>query len=56
VAAVEYQGSQVKLRLEADGIDDLTVVLSDKEFYADPVAAGDTVAVAWNDDDAHVMA
>jgi putative spermidine/putrescine transport system ATP-binding protein len=55
VAAIEYQGSIVKLRLEADGIDELTVTLSDRAFYADAVAPGDEVAVGWNDADAHVV-
>jgi putative spermidine/putrescine transport system ATP-binding protein len=55
VAAVEYQGSSVKLRLEAEGVDELTVTLSDQDFYADPVAPGDEVAVAWDDADAHVV-
>jgi putative spermidine/putrescine transport system ATP-binding protein len=55
VAAIEYQGSSVKLRLEADGIDDLTVTLSDRAFYADAVAIGDMVAVGWDDADAHVV-
>jgi putative spermidine/putrescine transport system ATP-binding protein len=55
VAAIEYQGSIVKLRLEADGVDELIVTLPDHVFYADAVAPGDTVAVGWNDADAHVV-
>ena len=55
VASVEYQGTLVKLRLEADGIDDLTVTLPDRDFYADEVAAGDMVAVGWDDAEAHVV-
>jgi putative spermidine/putrescine transport system ATP-binding protein len=55
VASVEYQGSSVKLRLEADGTDELTVTLSDQAFYADAVAADDMVAVSWSDADAHIV-
>jgi putative spermidine/putrescine transport system ATP-binding protein len=55
VAAVEYQGSIVKLRLEADGVDELTVTVPDRAYYADAVAPGDTVAVAWDHADAHVV-
>jgi putative spermidine/putrescine transport system ATP-binding protein len=55
VAAVEYQGSSVKLRLEADDVDELTVTLPDHVFYADAVAPGDEVAVGWDDSDAHVV-
>ena len=55
VAAVEYQGSSVKLRLEADGVDELAVSLPDHAFYADALAVGDEVAVGWDDADAHVV-
>jgi putative spermidine/putrescine transport system ATP-binding protein len=56
VVAIEYQGSVVKLRLEADGIEELTVTRPDDAFYADTVAPGDEVSVGWNDADAHVLA
>ena len=55
VAAIEYQGSNIKLRLEADGVDELTVTLPDRVFYADAVAPGDIVTVAWDDSDIHVV-
>jgi putative spermidine/putrescine transport system ATP-binding protein len=55
VVSVEYQGPVVKLRLEANWGDELTVTLSDQSFYAAPVAPGDTVAIGWNDADAHVV-
>ena len=54
VAAIEYQGSNVKLRLEADEID-LTVILPDRAFYSDPVGIRDSVAVGWDDAEAHVV-
>jgi putative spermidine/putrescine transport system ATP-binding protein len=55
VAAIEYQGSVFKLRLEADGTEELSVTLSDRAFFAEPVAVGDMVTVGWNDTDAHVV-
>jgi putative spermidine/putrescine transport system ATP-binding protein len=55
VVSIEYQGAVVKLRLEADWGDELTVTLSDQAFYAAPVAPGDNVAVGWNDADAHIV-
>ncbi|HTZ36773.1 MAG TPA: ABC transporter ATP-binding protein [Stellaceae bacterium] len=55
VAAIEYQGSSVKLQLDADGADELTVTLPDRSFYADAVAPGDTVTVGWDDGDVHVV-
>jgi putative spermidine/putrescine transport system ATP-binding protein len=55
VAAIEYQGSVIKLRLEADGVDELTATMPDHVFFADAIAAGDRVTVSWDDDDAHVV-
>jgi putative spermidine/putrescine transport system ATP-binding protein len=55
VAAVEYQGSLVKLRLEANGIDELTVTLPDHAFYAAAIGLGDSVAVGWDDADVRIV-
>jgi putative spermidine/putrescine transport system ATP-binding protein len=55
VAAIEYQGSAVRLRLEADSIDELTVTVTDRAFFADPAAVGDNVSVSWDDVDVHVV-
>ena len=55
VAAVEYQGAIVKLRLEADWGDELTVTLTDQSFYTAPLAEGDIVAIDWDDAEAHVV-
>jgi putative spermidine/putrescine transport system ATP-binding protein len=55
IASVEYHGALVKLRLEADWSDELTMTLSDQSFYAAALAEGDAVAIGWNDADAHVM-
>jgi putative spermidine/putrescine transport system ATP-binding protein len=55
IAAIEYQGAVVKLRLEADWGEELTVTLPDQSFYAAPVAEGDSVAIEWDDSDVHVV-
>jgi putative spermidine/putrescine transport system ATP-binding protein len=55
VAAIEYQGSNVKLRLETDGVEELTVTMPDHAFYADAVTVDDAVAVGWDDADTHVV-
>ena len=55
VGSIEYQGAVVKLRLEADWGEELTVTLSDRSFYAAPVALGDNVAIGWADADAHIV-
>ena len=55
VASVEYHGSVVKLRLETDWADELTMTLSDQSFDTAALAEGDALAIGWNDADAHVM-
>ncbi|HXO01385.1 MAG TPA: ABC transporter ATP-binding protein, partial [Stellaceae bacterium] len=55
VAAIEYQGAVVKLRLEADWGEELTVALSDQSFYGAPVAEGDMVTIEWDGADMHVV-
>jgi putative spermidine/putrescine transport system ATP-binding protein len=55
IAAVEYQGSIVKLRLDADWGEELTVTLADRSFDTAPLAEGDTVAIIWDDADVHVV-
>ncbi len=55
VAAVEYQGAVVKLRLESDWGEELTVTLPDQSFYLAPVAEGDIVAIEWDDSDVHIV-
>jgi putative spermidine/putrescine transport system ATP-binding protein len=55
IGSVEYHGALVKLRLEAEWADELTMTLSDQSFYAAALAEGDSVAIGWNDADAHVM-
>jgi putative spermidine/putrescine transport system ATP-binding protein len=55
VAAIEYQGAIVKLRLDAGWSDELTVTLTDQSFYAAPFAEGDIVAIDWDDAEAHVV-
>ena len=55
VAAVEYQGAVVKLRLEADWGEELTVTLADQSFYGASLGEGDIVAIDWDDADAHIV-
>jgi len=55
VVAIEYQGSIVKLRLEAEGVDELTVTLPDHFFDAGAVAVGAAVALGWDDAEIHVV-
>jgi putative spermidine/putrescine transport system ATP-binding protein len=56
VAAVEYQGSVVRVVLETDHGQGATVLVPDNTFYASPVGPGDPVTLAWSPDDAHHLA
>jgi putative spermidine/putrescine transport system ATP-binding protein len=47
VANIEYQGTWVKVRLEASGIDDFVVTMSDRTFFRHPVQINDRVAATW---------
>jgi putative spermidine/putrescine transport system ATP-binding protein len=56
VRALEYQGTWVKVTLEGASSEDFVVHLPDTEFFADPVAPGDTVQVYWKPLDVHLLA
>ena len=53
VAAVEYQGSVVRVVLETDQGEGATALVPDSTFYARPVRPGDPATLVWSTDDAH---
>ncbi|WP_043339876.1 ABC transporter ATP-binding protein [Belnapia moabensis] len=55
VAAVEYQGSQVRIALSLGEGEDASVLLPDEAFHAEPVAPGDSATLTWHERDAHVL-
>ena len=55
IANVEYLGSTVKLNASGPGIEEFTVILNDKDFFAKPVKVGDQVPLAWDAADAVVL-
>ena len=55
VSGVEYQGASYHVALEANGASDLTAIASDAAFLEAPVAIGDEVGIAWNDEDIHAL-
>ncbi len=55
VAAVEYQGALVCLRLTAEGCDSFAISLGESQFFAQPVAIGDTVDATWATEDVHLL-
>jgi putative spermidine/putrescine transport system ATP-binding protein len=56
VAAVEYQGSVVRVALETPQGQQAAAVLPDDLFYAGPVKPGDAATLVWAEADAHVLA
>lgn len=55
VASIEYLGLWVKVRIEIDGGNDLTVALPDRQFFDAPMDVGEQVSAAWDVDDLHVL-
>ena len=53
VTGVEYQGATYHIALEGGGAKDLTAIVSDAAFGKTPIAIGDTVGLAWSDEDVH---
>ena len=45
----------MKLTASGAGIEDFTAIVSDTDFFARPVAVGDTVPLAWQAEDALVL-
>ncbi|MFI5011098.1 MAG: ABC transporter ATP-binding protein [Hyphomicrobiales bacterium] len=56
VRAVEYQGTHVHLSFEARDAPELTALLADDVFAAEPFSPGDAVALSWAERDVHRLA
>jgi putative spermidine/putrescine transport system ATP-binding protein len=56
VRAIEYQGAHYQVSLDHPGYTDLTAVVSDERFAAEPLSVGDNVSVLWTDEDVHALA
>jgi putative spermidine/putrescine transport system ATP-binding protein len=56
VAAVEYQGSVVRVAVETDGGLQAAAFMPDDVFYAGPVKPGDAATLVWSETDAHSLA
>jgi putative spermidine/putrescine transport system ATP-binding protein len=56
VRAVEFQGAHVHVSLEAAGAPELTALLADDVFAAEPFSPGDEVALSWGERDMHLLA
>jgi len=55
VTGVEYQGVTYAVALEGGGATDLTAIVEDASFVAKPAEIGDSVGLAWRDEDVHPL-
>jgi len=55
ISNIEYRGATVKLTVEGAGISEFTAIVTDKAFYATPVAVGDAVPLHWDAEDAIIL-
>jgi putative spermidine/putrescine transport system ATP-binding protein len=53
VTGIEYQGATYHVALEGGGEKELTAIVSDAVFGKAPIAIGDSVGLAWSDEDVH---
>ena len=53
VRAVEYRGTHVEVALDSTAATDLTALLTDATYDADPLSPGDAVSVNWADSEIH---
>ena len=55
VAAVEYQGTWLKITLEEACSEEFVANLPDSVFFSDPLKVGDSALAQWNADQIHVL-
>jgi len=55
VSNLEYRGGTIKLTIEGAGISEFTAIITDKDYYATPVAVGDAVPLHWDAEDAIIL-
>jgi len=55
VSNIEYRGSSMKLSVDGAGVEDFTAIIDERSFFANPVAVGDAVPLAWDAGDAIVL-
>ena len=55
VAAIEYQGTWLKITLDEASGEEFVVNLPDGVFFADPLTIGDVVVAQWNPEELHFL-
>ena len=56
VAAIEYQGTWLKITIEDACGEEFVVNVPDGIFFADPVSVGDPVLAQWDAEEVHFLA
>jgi putative spermidine/putrescine transport system ATP-binding protein len=55
VAAIEYQGTWLKITMDEACAEEFVVNVPDNVFFVDPVKVGDTVLAQWNAQEVHFL-
>jgi len=55
ITAIEYQGTHVALTAMVAGEQEVTVLLTDKEFFGAPKETGEAIGLAWDARSAHAL-
>jgi len=53
VMEIEYQGTHVSLTTNVTGGMEITALISDGEFFSNPLNIGDKIGLTWSDEDQH---
>ncbi|MDJ0994495.1 MAG: ABC transporter ATP-binding protein [Dinoroseobacter sp.] len=56
VTNIEYQGTHVALTAKVDGDQEVTALLSDKDFFGAPKNLGEAIGLDWEAEAAHALA
>jgi len=55
VSNIEYRGASVKLTVAGAGLDDFTILLRDRDFFANPIRVGEALPLCWGKEDVIVL-
>lgn len=55
ITAIEYQGTHVALTAAVPGGEEVTALMTDKEFFGAPKEPGEAVGLDWQDEAAHPL-
>ena len=56
ITNIEYQGTHVALTASVPGEQEVTALLSDKEFFGSPKELGEAIGLDWEAEAAHALA